>query len=774
MMAKFFHLGFISPRRSLGARIGIIIAVISIALTLVFSFFAAKRSRDEIQKNIGMDLSELAFQMSDKLDKGMFERYREIQLMAKWPVITDRAASREAKRLVLDGIKKTYQVHAWIGLTNEKGIVVAGTGGLLEGNDVSARPWFPGGSKGPYAGDVHGALLLSKHLPAPPDGNLRFVDVAAPVYDAQGRFMGVLCSHLNWEWAKEVRESLFQETGAKKGVEIFIVNNQGEILLSPAGLPFKELTNLTKAWHQRKSGYAIQDWPDGKGFLTGVAVTSGYLDYPGLGWTIAVRIPSSVAFTPALRLQIWILGFGLTMGLLLAAAGWGVALKITAPLRQIAGTADSIREQGSALSIPVTPGRDEVAVLSRSLHDLISDLNERNYELVHARDKLEDRVKERTSELQDANARLINEIDERKRAEEEVRQAVYSLNEAQKIADMGSFDETFGSGTVWSDGLYRLLELEAGFVTPSRTLLTSHVHSEDRAVVESFLNDIENEGKDLEFRMETSYGQIRYYNINFAVLRSGGDAKGVRGTVMNITEHKKAELLKEDIERIMRHDLKTPLNVIINMPAIMLYDANLTQDQRENLEFIQQAGYRMLDQINESLTIYKMETGAFSLEPKDLNLCDIVRRQAVEAGLSENRRGVNIVLEYEGRPLSEKDSLIIPGDQLLCHSMLGNLIKNAAEASPDGGTVTICLGTRDGCAVLSISNKGVVPSAIRGSFFEKYSTAGKHGGTGIGTYSAKLMVEAHNGTISFETSEEKGTTVFINLPLKQEAYKSDN
>jgi signal transduction histidine kinase len=65
---------------------------------------------------------------------------------------------------------------------------------------------------------------------------------------------------------------------------------------------------------------------------------------------------------------------------------------------------------------------------------------------------------------------------------------------------------------------------------------------------------------------------------------------------------------------------------------------------------------------------------------------------------------------------------------------------------------------------VDIHNFGVVPEEIRANFFSKYVTFGKKGGTGLGTFSAKLITDTLGGEISFTTSEEMGTTVTVVLP----------
>jgi len=103
---------------------------------------------------------------------------------------------------------------------------------------------------------------------------------------------------------------------------------------------------------------------------------------------------------------------------------------------------------------------------------------------------------------------------------------------------------------------------------------------------------------------------------------------------------------------------------------------------------------------------------------------------------------------------------------MLCYSMLANLIKNAVEAAPAGSRVAVTLSLcGDGLAV-AIHNDGIVPPDIRDRFFEKYVTHGKTKGTGLGTYSAKLIARTHGGDIGLETSDDAGTTVTVRLPAE--------
>jgi signal transduction histidine kinase len=91
-------------------------------------------------------------------------------------------------------------------------------------------------------------------------------------------------------------------------------------------------------------------------------------------------------------------------------------------------------------------------------------------------------------------------------------------------------------------------------------------------------------------------------------------------------------------------------------------------------------------------------------------------------------------------------------------------VKNACEAAPEKSLVTVTLNDETPLRV-TIRNRGAVPVEIRQRFFDKFVTHGKQSGTGLGTYSAKMLAEAQNGTISLAVDEpENQTTLTVTLP----------
>ena len=222
--------------------------------------------------------------------------------------------------------------------------------------------------------------------------------------------------------------------------------------------------------------------------------------------------------------------------------------------------------------------------------------------------------------------------------------------------------------------------------------------------------------------------------------------------------------LREEVERITRHDLKSSLNAVINVPPLLMMDGNLTAKQVELLQILEKSGYRMLEIINSSLDLYKMEIGRYIPKEVPVDLLKLIRQISGELGELMRSKGLNLSVRLRNGWVSNNERFIAAGEELLCYSMLANLIKNAVEASPENETVTVTLDDTAG-PHLSIHNRGLVPAGIRDRFFDKYSTYGKDGGTGLGTYSAHLIAQTLGGRIDFETSEQDGTT--LNIYLKE-------
>ena len=246
---------------------------------------------------------------------------------------------------------------------------------------------------------------------------------------------------------------------------------------------------------------------------------------------------------------------------------------------------------------------------------------------------------------------------------------------------------------------------------------------------------------------------LRYISSMLDVTEQRAVAEGLKRQNAALAENAR---LREDVERMSRHDLKTPLNSIIGVARLLREDVSLQPEQRELLGISERAGYRMLEMVNLSLDLSRMELGSYDFRPQAVNLVDVVARLIVDLGSQAEAARVQVQLEHAfTRPVYAR------AEELLCYSILANLLKNAIEATPPGGMVRI--GIEPGEPVrVRVRNPGRVPAAVAGKFFDKYVTAGKSGGTGLGTYSALLMARVQQGELNMATGED-GTLLTLSL-----------
>lgn len=221
--------------------------------------------------------------------------------------------------------------------------------------------------------------------------------------------------------------------------------------------------------------------------------------------------------------------------------------------------------------------------------------------------------------------------------------------------------------------------------------------------------------------------------------------------------------LREDVERISRHDLKTPLNSVLGASRLLRDDLKLSSDQRELVGVIQRAGMRMLEMVNLSLGLFRMETGTYEFRPQAVDVRELVTRVMVD--LQSYADAHSVTLHLQG---SEIRPVVVRAEELLCYSILANVIRNAVEAAGPGRQVSIAIRRGDPVAV-TVHNPGAVPPEIAARFFDKYVTQGKSGGTGLGTYSSRLMARVQQGNLQLRTGPSDGTTLTLTLRPVSEA-----
>lgn len=232
--------------RTTRSRLTLLFGGTAVLTGLAIGFVADEVLSRHLTELSGQSLMNASQPIALALAQGMQEREREISLLSHLPMITRPEGYGPQLQAHLEQIRQSYPFYAWIGVTDEQGVVQVATGNLLLGQDVSQRPWFGAGKNGPYIGDAHDSVLPGKH-PQKPDNAppLRLMDYASPVRGQDSLFKGVISAQVNWAWVQDIIHRASPASVATSGLEVMLVNQDG--VLNAAGaveLPPSSLSSL--------------------------------------------------------------------------------------------------------------------------------------------------------------------------------------------------------------------------------------------------------------------------------------------------------------------------------------------------------------------------------------------------------------------------------------------------------------------------------------------------------------------------------------------------
>ena len=361
-------------KNSFNLKFSILVGILTFIVAIVVGFYSNSISEKYLEINSGESLVKLSKRVNDILDREMLERYREIKFAASLPIMTSEKSTIDEKREFIQKIKNNYNHHEWIGYALPDGMVEIGTNGYLEGKNVKARPWLPNGLEAPYIGDVHDALLLAKLLPNNSGEPIYFSDVAFPVINNEGKTLGVLCTHLTWQWTRDVIRSIQKDND----VDIFLLSKDGLILVGPDNTERSNIKDISpsvaEAFKENQPMYKTINWDRETKYLTASSVSNGFEEYKGFSWKVIVRQPIEKAFKTANDNTLSILYISLIAGFLGALIGIIISNIISTPLKKLSVIVDNLREN-KKVEFLENLSNDEIGRLHNAIQNLYKSLN---------------------------------------------------------------------------------------------------------------------------------------------------------------------------------------------------------------------------------------------------------------------------------------------------------------------------------------------------------------------------------------------------------------
>jgi len=377
--------------------------------------------------------------------------------------------------------------------------------------------------------------------------------------------------------------------------------------------------------------------------------------------------------------------------------------------------------------------------------------------------------------------------------EEQVRQRTSELRDAQRIASVGSWHLDLATDEVtWSEELYRMFNA-ASDVPPPKFVEQGSIFQADswdrlsKCLAQTVATGVPYELELQTRRADETSGWILARGER--VCNGAGTAVALRGIAMDITARKEAErflraatqaaeaanIAKSAFLANMSHEIRTPMNAIIGI-AHLMRRAGVTPDQADQLNKIDAASQHLLGVINDILDLSKIEAGKMTVERIPIDVGKLVETVILMARSPADAKGLELVADVSSVP---NDLL---GDPVRFQQALLNFVTNAIKFTKAGTVVVrvrIVEDTIDHvvlrCEVID-SGVGIAPDRLERLFanFEQAdsSTTRVYGGTGLGLVITRRLAELMGGTAGAESVLGRGSTFWFEVSLSKGAIAS--
>jgi PAS domain S-box-containing protein len=381
------------------------------------------------------------------------------------------------------------------------------------------------------------------------------------------------------------------------------------------------------------------------------------------------------------------------------------------------------------------------------------------------------------------------EIDDRKRAEQALRRSEAYLAEAQGLSRTGSWAWNLRTGELsWSQEVFRIFEIDpetnATWSRASWSRFLDSVHPEDRARIEqrAKMESTEKDWavSDIEFRIVVSGGTIKHvHGISYRVADDAGGTAEVMGTIVDVTESKRAEQERERIRQLetdlahmnrvsmlgelaasLAHELNQPITGAVTSARACLnwlaHNPPGLERARAAAARIENDGTRAAEIINRLRAFYKKGAPP---QREVVDVSEIVREMFVLLHNQLDPQTIKVVTLFA----ADVPKVLV--DRVQLQQVFMNLMLNAIDAMKDtGGELTIRLQTEGDHVLVSVTDTGVgLPPDNTSQIFNAFYTT-KSQGTGMGLAISRSIIEAHAGRLWASTNGTRGATFHFTLP----------
>jgi len=703
-------------------------------------FLSAERS-EALKQQIDRDRTIARFLASDE---------QTLSFLQKKPLRTNDLRSHLlSQTALLPGIESIL-------ITNAKGIIVSATDSLMEGADIAHFEHVLRGANGTYVGSID---FL---------GTKRTYAIATPVRGISGEFLGVLITEFpvaglysllsGAEKVGQTGNFLLLEPRAYGSACI----NPKQSVLSSKGIMMSKLeagivdAHIPINTSELCSLAAI----GGQGILRakngdGIAMIAAKQELQEIGLVIVAAVTEQEVFAPMQLLVAILVGTTCILLLLVTLIAIRLSREIVSPIWKLREGLQKLNAGNFSYEETLLTG-DELEMLD-------SEIGQLSKRLSKAYTSLEERVQERTHELESEHAKdeaLLESIGEGFLAID-LQGKILATNHAAEVLLQWNRSEIIDHhfGTL----LHLRKERDGKPLGPNEHLIQRALT--ERVIIATTPSET--------ILCERKNGDSFPISISATPFLLGMQMQGVVVTLRDISEEKRIDRMKSEFISLASHQLRTPLTSIGWYIELLQNEwSNLTQDQKEYVSQILGSHRRMVELVNSLLNVSRIELGRIKIDPKELTIEEIIRIPLENLKPQISQKNLKFV---ERIP-----DITVSVDPDLVRMVLENLLSNSVKYTTENGTIEVSVIADTEELQFCVHDTGLgIPREQQGRIFEKLFRADNvlksdTQGTGIGLYIAKNTVESWGGKLWFESTEGKGTRFAFTLPRTMQKMGEDD
>ena len=628
--------------------------------------------------------------------------------------------------------------------------------------------------------------------------------VASTILSNEGKVKGMIGGALPWSDINrritQVSNEISQQLGRE--VKFFLISNTGtywhhwdiekivHLKLSKDGNPFlnnigeKEIIKYNikdeKIPELVLAGSLMQKGENGHTvFIDPESNEKNYIVFshiPSAKYSVGLIVPRNTIMAPVHNLQLLFIYIFLSAAFFVILIAFFVSKNISSPIVLLNKMAKQIHEGNWSISLK-KQSADEIGELNESFSNMAIALEHRERLLKESEQRLEninvgleERITQRTQELEITNENLLQQVDERVIAEIALKNKEQLLKNTGELAHVGGWKlDVVNNELFWTEEMFHIHNVSIKDdinIDKAINYFTEDSQSSFKLAIENAKNY--GTSFDLELNLIPATNKNTWVRVICHTNKEGGKIVELLGAYQDITELKKVEKLKSEFVSTVSHELRTPLTAIhgsisvLNSEYLVKNDPETTKTM---LDVAERNSRRLILLINDLLDMEKIESGKMDFTFSLNQLTPLIQQSITDNESYAKKYSVTIKI------VTEIPDIQVNVDKGRFFQVMSNLISNAAKFSNKNGAIDISTEIKDKYVYISVQDYGDgIPDGFKDKIFSQFTQADSSntrnpGGTGLGLSISKSIIEHMGGSIEYESKVGEGSRFYFTLPI---------